>query len=357
MKKALITGVTGQDGSYLAEFLLEKGYKVYGLIRKSSGTNQERISNLQDRSLAISQNFSLHLSDLTDSLSMMRIVEEVVPDEIYNLAAQSDVRISFETPEYTANGDALRALRLLESLRLSGLSDVTRFYQASSSEMFGKAVEVPQTEKTAFYPRNPYGIAKLYAHWITINYREAYNMHASCGILFNHESPRRGLTFVSRKVTRGVAAIKLGLQECLFIGNLDAERDWGHAKDYIRGMWQMLQQDQPDDYVLATGKKHSVREMITTAFAVFDEQVIWRGKGLGEIGVLVSSGKTVVRVDPKYFRPAEAESLIGDATKAKRKLDWNITISFSQMIEEMVLSDFYQLNKIETSIKTGFRDN
>lgn len=345
MKTALISGITGQDGSYLAEFLLEKGYKVHGIKRRSSSFNTERIDHMYQEPQLLEPNFVLHYGDLSDATNIIRIIQEVEPDEIYNLGAQSHVQVSFETPEYTANSDALGTLRILEAIRILGLTKKTRYYQASTSEMFGKVQAIPQNESTPFYPRSPYGVAKLYAHWITVNYRETYGIHASSGILFNHESPRRGETFVTRKVTRAVAAIRLGIQDCLYVGNLNAERDWGHARDYIKGMWLMLQQDKAEDYVLATGKKASVRNMIEIAFRVLNEEIEWRGEGLDEIGVSKSSNKTVVRIDPKYLRPAEVDLLLGDATKAHKKLGWEAKISFQEMIEEMVKSDYDQINQ------------
>lgn len=349
MKTALISGVTGQDGSYLAEFLLAKGYKVHGIKRRSSSFNSDRIDHIYQEPQLPDPDFNLHYGDLTDATNIIRIIQEVEPHEIYNLGAQSHVQVSFETPEYTGNSDALGTLRILEAIRILKLTGKTRFYQASTSEMFGKVKAVPQNEETPFHPRSPYGVAKLYAHWITVNYREAYGMHASSGILFNHESPRRGETFVTRKVTRAVAAIKLGLQDCLYIGNLDAERDWGHAKDYIKGMWLMLQQDQPDDYVLATGMKYSVRSMIEMAFGLLDEHIAWTGEGIDEIGTVINTGKIVVRIDPKYIRPAEVDLLLGDASKARKRLGWNPVITFEQLIEEMVRSDYDQIKYLNRS--------
>ncbi|KYG81118.1 GDPmannose 4,6-dehydratase [Roseivirga ehrenbergii] len=345
MKTALISGITGQDGSYLAELLLQKGYIVHGIKRRSSSFNTERVDHLYHEPQFPDPKFTMHYGDLTDATNIIRIVQEVEPDEIYNLGAQSHVNVSFETPEYTANSDALGTLRMLEAIRILKMTDKARFYQASTSEIFGKVQQVPQNEQTPFHPRSPYGVAKLYAHWITINYREAYKMYTCSGILFNHESPRRGKTFVSRKVTRGVAEIHLGIRDCIYVGNLNAERDWGHAVDYARGMWLMLQQKTPDDYVLATGKQYSVRTLIEMAFSVLDESIEWHGSGLKEVGVLKNSGRIVVRIDKKYLRPSEVDSLIGDASKAKRELGWKPKISFEEMIREMVLNDKQQLEE------------
>jgi len=333
MKTALITGVTGQDGSYLAEYLLGKGYFVHGIKRRSSSFNTDRINQIFDTN----KNFKLHYGDLTDSTNLIRLIQNIQPDEIYNLGAQSHVKVSFETPEYTANSDAVGTLRLLEAIRILGMEEKVRFYQASTSEMFGKVQEVPQKETTPFYPRSPYGVAKLYAHWITKNYREAYGLHASSGILFNHESPRRGETFVTRKITRGLSQISVGLQECLYLGNLDAKRDWGHAKDYVRAMWLMLQQDEPDDYVIATGEQYSVREFVNKAAPFFGIKIEWMGEGLEEVGYDWSTKKTIIRVSDRYFRPTEVESLLGDASKAKKVLGWEPEITFDQLIEDMVL--------------------
>jgi GDPmannose 4,6-dehydratase len=338
-KVALITGITGQDGAYLARLLLEKGYVVHGVKRRSSSFNTERIDSIyQDPHLQDARLF-LHHGDMTDSLNLLRIIGQVRPDEIYNLGAQSHVLVSFETPEYTANADALGTLRILEAIRTLGLADKVRFYQASTSELYGLVQEVPQRETTPFYPRSPYGVAKLYAHWICVNYREAYGLHASCGILFNHESPLRGETFVTRKITRAVAAIELGLQEKLYIGNLDARRDWGHAKDYVQGMWLMLQQDEPDDYVLATGENHSIREFIERAFGEVGRTVEWRGEGLNETGVDAKTGQALIHVDPRYFRPTEVEQLIGDPSKARQKLGWRHEVGFEELVREMVKCD------------------
>jgi GDPmannose 4,6-dehydratase len=338
-KVALITGVTGQDGAYLAEFLLGKGYIVHGVKRRSSSFNTGRIDHLYEDVHARGVRFFLHYGDMTDATNLIRLVQEVQPDEIYNLAAQSHVQVSFETPEYTANSDALGTLRLLEAMRILDLKDRTRFYQASTSELYGKAQEVPQSEKTPFYPRSPYGAAKLYAYWITVNYREAYGYHASNGILFNHESPIRGETFVTRKITRAVAAIQLGLQDKLYLGNLDAKRDWGHARDYVEGMWMILQQDKPDDYVLATGETHSVRAFVERAFAEVGRKIVWKGKGIGEVGRDAKSGDVLVEIDPRYFRPTEVDLLLGDPRKARRVLGWKHKTTFRDMVREMVTAD------------------
>ena len=333
MKVALITGVTGQDGSYLAELLLEKGYEVHGIKRRASSLNTERVDQIFDTN----KNFKLHYGDLTDSTNLIRIIQEVQPDEIYNLGAQSHVKVSFETPEYTANSDAVGTLRLLEAIRILGMEKKVRFYQASTSEMFGKVQEVPQTENTPFYPRSPYGVSKLYAHWITKNYREAYGIHASSGILFNHESPRRGETFVTRKITRGMSRISVGVQDILYLGNLDAKRDWGHAKDYVRAMWMMLQQDEPDDYVIATGQQYSVRDFVEKTAPYFGISIQWMGEGLDEVGYDWNLKRSIVKVSDKYFRPTEVDSLLGDATKAKEKLGWEPEITFDELIEDMVV--------------------
>ena len=338
-KVALITGVTGQDGAYLAELLLEKGYIVHGLKRRSSMFNTDRIDHLYQDKHEKNVNFFLHYGDLTDSTNLIRLVSEIKPDEIYNLAAQSHVKVSFETPEYTANADAIGTLRLLEAVRILGLEKTTRFYQASTSELYGLVQEVPQKETTPFYPRSPYGVAKLYAFWITKNYREAYGIFACNGILFNHESPLRGETFVTRKITRAVAKISLGLQEKLFMGNIDSERDWGHAKDYVEGMWRMLQHNEPDDFVLATGKKITVRKFIELAFAEVGVELEWKGKDVEEKGLDKKTGKILVEIDEKYFRPAEVDLLVGDATKAKEKLGWVAKYSVEELLKEMVASD------------------
>jgi GDPmannose 4,6-dehydratase len=342
-KAALVTGVTGQDGAYLTEFLLQKGYVVHGIKRRSSSFNTGRLDDIYQDPHEPDPQLVLHYGDMTDATNLIRIIQETQPDEIYNLAAQSHVQVSFETAEYTANADAIGPLRLLEAIRLLKLTDKTRFYQASTSELYGKVQEVPQRETTPFYPRSPYGVAKLYGYWITVNYREAYGMHASNGILFNHESPIRGETFVTRKITRGVAAIELGLQDCIYIGNLDARRDWGHARDYVRGMWMITQQDRPDDYVLATGEMHSVREMIELAFAQIGRTIRWSGKGQNEIGEDPTTGKAVVRIDPRYFRPTEVDELLGDASKAQRILGWKPETTFVDLIKEMVASDLKQV--------------
>jgi GDPmannose 4,6-dehydratase len=346
-KTALITGVTGQDGAYLAELLLAKGYVVHGVKRRSSSFNTERVDHLYEDPHEGKTDFFLHYGDLTDATNLIRLVQEVQPDEIYNLAAQSHVHVSFETPEYTANADATGALRLLEALRILGM-DETRFYQASTSELYGKVQETPQTETTPFYPRSPYAVAKLYAFWITVNYREAYGLHASNGILFNHESPVRGETFVTRKITRAVAHIEHGLQECLYLGNLDAKRDWGHARDYVDGMWRMMQQPQGDDYVLATGEMHSVREFTELAFAQAGREIVWSGKGVDEVGKDRATGQIVVRIDPVYFRPTEVDLLLGDASKARRNLGWEHKTPFATLVTEMVEADM-KLAAIENS--------
>ncbi len=338
-KTAIITGITGQDGAYLADLLLSKGYAVHGIKRRSSSFNTGRIDHLYQDPHEASVNFSLHYGDMTDATNLIRIIQEVQPDEVYNLAAQSHVQVSFETAEYTANADAIGTLRLLEAIRLLGLAEKTRFYQASTSELYGKVQEIPQKETTPFYPRSPYAAAKIYAYWITVNYREAYGIHASNGILFNHESPLRGETFVTRKITRAAAAISLGLQERLYLGNLSAERDWGHARDYVEGMWRMLQQDTPDDYVLATGVKHSVRRFVELAFAEVGIRIQWNGSGVAEKGVDAKTGRTLVEVDPRYFRPTEVDLLIGDPAKAERVLGWKATTPLEQMMREMVQSD------------------
>ena len=333
MKKALITGVTGQDGSYLAEFLLNKKYKVYGIKRRSSSFNTSRIDDIFEND----KNFKLYYGDLTDSTNLIRLIQTIQPDEIYNLGAQSHVKVSFETPEYTANSDAMGTLRILEAIRILKMENVVKFYQASTSEMFGKVQQIPQTEITPFYPRSPYGVAKLYAHWITKNYREAYGIHASSGILFNHESPRRGETFVTKKIAMGLNKIKNGKDDCLYLGNLDAKRDWGHARDYVEAMWLMLQQDEPDDYVIATGKQYSVRDFVEESASYFGFDIEWVGQGLDEVGVDKNTGKTIVRIDDKYFRPAEVETLLGDATKAKEILGWVPKVSFKGLVKEMCL--------------------
>jgi GDPmannose 4,6-dehydratase len=347
-KVALITGITGQDGALLAELLLAKGYRVHGIKRRSSSFNTERVDHLYQDPHETDVQFTLHYGDMTDSTNLIRIIQQTSPTEIYNLAAQSHVQVSFETPEYTANADALGTLRLLEAIRILGLEKRTRFYQASTSELFGKVQEIPQRETTPFYPRSPYAAAKLYAYWITVNYREAYGLHASNGILFNHEGPTRGETFVTRKITRAVAAINLGLQDCLYLGNLDAERDWGHARDYVEGMWRIVQQDEPDDYVLATGEKHSVREFTELAFAYIGRHLEWKGKGIDEIGIDSQSGKVLVQVDAAYFRPTEVELLIGNPSKAHQRLGWRHVTTFEQLVAEMVQSDIDRARHEET---------
>lgn len=349
-KKALITGITGQDGAYLAEFLLGKGYEVHGLKRRSSLFNTDRIDHLYQHPQERNRRFILHYGDMTDTSSLVRVIQLSQPDEIYNLAAQSHVAVSFEEPEYTANADGLGTLRMLEAIRILGLQRKTRFYQASTSELFGKVREVPQRETTPFYPRSPYAAAKLYAYWITVNYREAYGLYACNGILFNHESPKRGETFVTRKITRALARIGLGLQDCLYLGNLDAKRDWGHALDYIEIQWLMLQQPEPDDYVIATGEQYSVRQFVDAAAAELGITLSWEGEGVDEVGVVaavdcdlaqgVAVGQTAVRVDPRYFRPTEVETLLGDATKARRKLGWQPRIKFQDLVAEMMREDY-----------------
>lgn len=336
---ALITGVTGQDGAMLAELLLAKGYEVHGVKRRSSSFNTDRVDHLYQDPHEQEVHFNLHYGDMTDATNLIRLVQEIQPTEIYNLAAQSHVQVSFDTPEYTANSDAMGTLRLLEAMRILGMEKKTRFYQASTSELYGNADVSPQDESTPFHPRSPYAAAKLYAYWITVNYREAYDVHASNGILFNHEGPTRGETFVTRKITRAVAAIQLGLQDTIYLGNLDSERDWGHARDYVDGMWRMLQQDTPDDYVLATGESHSVREFVTHAFARIGRTIEWRGTGIEEQGVDADSGAVLVKVDPRYFRPTELFKLHGDAAKAKRVLGWQATTTFEALVHEMVDED------------------
>lgn len=350
---ALITGITGQDGSYLARLLLNKGYEVHGLRRRSSSFNTSRIDDIYQDPHTAGARLFLHYADLTDSSNLVRLIGSIAPDEIYNLAAQSHVAVSFESPEYTANADAIGALRLLEAIRIAKLDARTRFYQASTSEMFGKVVETPQRETTPFYPRSPYGVAKLYAHWITVNYREAYGMHASSGILFNHESPQRGETFVTRKITRAVAAICHGSDAVLHLGNLDAQRDWGHARDYVEGMWLMLQQDQPDDYVLATGELYSVRDFAERAFALAGRPIAWHGTGIEETGQCQRTGKTLIAVDQAYLRPAEVDLLLGDASKARRVLGWTPKTDFDQLVREMVESDLAQAARREDARSDG----
>jgi GDPmannose 4,6-dehydratase len=355
LKTALITGVTGQDGAYLAELLLSKGYVVHGLKRRASSFNTDRIDHLYQDPHESNVRLSLHYGDLTDATNLIRIIQEVQPDEIYNLAAQSHVAVSFETPEYTANSDGIGTLRLLEAIRLLGLKDKTRFYQASTSELYGKVQEIPQSETTPFYPRSPYAVAKLYAYWITVNYREAYGLYACNGILFNHESPTRGETFVTRKITRGLARIAQKLQSCIYLGNLSALRDWGHAKDYVEAQWLMLQQKEPQDFVIATGEQHSVREFVAVAGEALGMKIEWRGSGLDETGVDVVSGNTVVKVDPRYFRPAEVETLLGDPSKARRELNWQPRTTFKQLAVEMALADLKLAERDSLVASTGYR--
>ena len=369
MKTALITGITGQDGAYLADYLLKKNYEVHGIKRRSSSFNTARVDHLYMDPHEKDVRFFMHYGDLTDATNLIRILQEVRPDEIYNLAAQSHVKVSFETPEYTANSDALGTLRLLEAIRILGMTETTRFYQASTSEMYGKVLEIPQKETTPFYPRSPYGAAKVYAYWITVNYREAYGMFACNGILFNHESPIRGETFVTRKISRAVARMRLGLQTCTYLGNLDAKRDWGYAPDYVRAMWAMLQQDEPDDYVIATGENHSVREFVEKAFKSVGCDIVWRGSGIEEAGYIdgvdenclpgvalpLIRGQAVVKIDPRYFRPTEVEQLLGDPTKANQKLGWRPKVSFEELVKLMVQEDI-DAAKLELLCKDqGFR--
>jgi len=367
-KVALITGITGQDGSYLAQLLLSKGYVVHGIKRRTSLFNTDRIDHLYRDPHEQDQRFVLHHGDMTDSSSLIRIIEQVQPDEIYNLAAQSHVAVSFEEPEYTADSDAIGALRLLEAIRMLGLDKKTRFYQASTSELYGKVAETPQSETTPFHPRSPYGVAKMYAYWITVNYREAYGLYACNGVLFNHESPVRGETFVTRKITRALARIKLGLQDCLYLGNLDALRDWGHARDYVRAMWLMLQQDAPDDFVIATGEQHSVREFVDAAAGELGMHITWRGEGVDEIGVLETSDishqtshispvedRTIVRVDTRYFRPSEVETLLGDPSKAKEQLNWQPNVGFRELVAEMVREDLKDAERDELCKREGYK--
>ncbi len=365
MKKALITGVTGQDGAYLAEFLLNKGYEVHGIKRRASLFNTDRIDHLYQDPHVGNRKFILHHGDLTDSSSLIHIIGKVRPDEIYNLAAQSHVAVSFEEPEYTANSDALGTLRVLEAIRILGLTEKTRFYQASTSELYGKVQEIPQTEKTPFYPRSPYAVAKMYAYWIVVNYREAYGIFACNGILFNHESPLRGETFVTRKITRALARIFLGLQDCLYLGNLDAKRDWGHARDYVQMQWLMLQEEKPDDYVIATGVQHSVRDFVNAAAAELAVTLRWQGAGTNEVGIVASLppganqngmkvGDTIVRVDPRYFRPTEVETLLGDPTKAREKLGWVPKTTFLELVAEMMRFDLEGARRDELCKSEGF---
>jgi GDPmannose 4,6-dehydratase len=354
-KKALITGITGQDGAYLAEFLLGKGYEVHGIKRRASSFNTDRIDHLYQDPHERGVKLFLHYGELTDATNLIRIIQQVQPDEIYNLAAQSHVAVSFETPEYTANSDAIGALRILEAIRILGLEKKTRFYQASTSEMYGKVQEVPQKETTPFYPRSPYGAAKVYGYWITVNYREAYGMYACNGILFNHESPIRGETFVTRKITRGLARIKEGLQERIYLGNLDSLRDWGHARDYVEAQWLMLQQSEAEDFVIATGEQHSVREFVELAGAELDMQIEWRGQGVEEQGIDTKTGRTIVKVDSRYFRPTEVDTLLGDATKALQKLGWQAKISFPALVQEMVRADLEAARRDALVAREGFR--
>ncbi len=354
MTRALITGITGQDGAYLAELLLRKGYQVHGVKRRSSSFNTARVDHIYRDLHEEDVRFFMHYGDLTDATNLIRIIQEVKPDEIYNLAAQSHVQVSFETPEYTANSDALGTLRLLEAIRILGLGDRVRFYQACTSEMFGKVQEVPQRETTPFYPRSPYGAAKVYSYWITVNYREAYGFFACNGILFNHESPIRGETFVTRKITRAAARIHLGLQDQLYLGNLDAKRDWGHARDYVWAMWLMLQQNEPDDFVIATGESHSVREFVERAFAQVEIEIAWEGSGVDEVGRDRVSGKPIIRIDPRYFRPTEVDALLGDPTKAKRTLGWKPTIGFDELVTRMVSEDLKEARRDVVCQEQGF---
>jgi GDPmannose 4,6-dehydratase len=354
MKKALITGITGQDGAYLAELLLEKGYEVHGIKRRASLFNTDRIDHLYQDPHEKSRRLVLHYGDMTDSTNLIRIIQSVQPDEIYNLAAQSHVAVSFETPEYTANADAIGPLRILEAIRILGLEKKTRFYQASTSELYGLVQEIPQKETTPFYPRSPYAVAKLYAYWITVNYREAYGIYGCNGILFNHESPVRGETFVTRKITRALSRIKLGLQECLFLGNMDSLRDWGHAKDYVEMQWLLMQQDQPEDWVIATGVQYSVRDFVDTAAAELGLNITWQGSGVDETGI-DQNGNVIVRVDPRYFRPTEVETLLGDASKAREKLGWTPRISFKELVSEMVREDLKAAERDELVKKHGYK--
>ena len=354
MKTALITGITGQDGKYLAELLLEKGYSVHGIKRRSSSFNTQRIDHIYTDPHKSDSLFMLHYGDLTDSTNLIRLIEELQPDEIYNLAAQSHVKVSFEVPEYTANVDALGTLRLLEAIRLLGLEKKTRFYQASTSELFGRAQESPQRESTPFYPRSPYAVAKLYAYWITVNYREAYGMHASNGILFNHESPVRGETFVTRKITRGAARIRYGLDDRLYLGNLDAQRDWGYAKEYVEGMWHMLQQNEPGDYVLATGRTTSIRTFAQMAFERAGFKLVWRGTGLDEKGLDATTGRVLIEIDPRYFRPTEVDFLLGDASKAREKLGWQPQCSLEELVDAMMENDLAEARRESHLRANGF---
>jgi GDPmannose 4,6-dehydratase len=354
-KTALITGITGQDGAYLAELLLAKGYTVHGLKRRASLLNTDRIDHLYQDPHEKNVRLKLHYGDLTDSTNLIRIIKEIEPDEVYNLAAQSHVAVSFETPEYTANSDAIGTLRVLEALRILGLEKKSRFYQASTSEMFGKVQETPQRETTPFYPRSPYGAAKVYAYWITVNYREAYGLFACNGILFNHESPLRGETFVSRKITRALTRIHVGLQETLHLGNLDSRRDWGHARDYVRAQWLMLQQDEPEDFVIATGKQYSVRDFVAAAGGRLGMAIEWRGEGVNEVGIDTATGRTLVRVDPRYFRPTEVETLLGDATKAQQKLGWTAEVTFPELVADMIEADLDEAKRDAMVAKEGYK--
>lgn len=362
MKRAIISGITGQDGSYLAEFLLEKGYEVHGIKRRSSSFNTERVDHLYQDPHEAEKRFFLHHGDLTDATNLIRIIQQVQPDEIYNLGAQSHVQVSFETPEYTANTDAMGTLRLLEAVRILDLGNKTRFYQASTSELYGKVQQTPQSETTPFYPRSPYGAAKLYAYWITVNYREAYGLYACNGILFNHESPRRGETFVTRKITRALARIYLGLQDCLYLGNLDARRDWGHARDFVEAQWLMLQQEQPEDFVIATGTQHSVREFVNSAAGELGISIEWIGDGANEYGVIANPpadcvakpGQRIVAIDPRYFRPAEVETLLGDPRKAQKKLGWHARTDFSALVREMMQADLKLAQRDVMINRAGF---
>jgi GDPmannose 4,6-dehydratase len=354
-RKALITGVTGQDGAYLAELLLNKGYEVHGIKRRASSFNTERVDPIYQDPHTPGIRFRMHYGDLTDATNILRVIQQVQPDEIYNLAAQSHVAVSFETPEYTANADAIGTLRVLEAIRILKLEKRTRFYQASTSEMFGLVQETPQTEKTPFYPRSPYGVAKLYAHWITVNYREAYGLFACSGILFNHESPTRGETFVSRKITRGLARIAEGLQNCLYLGNLEARRDWGHARDYVLAQWLMLQQETPQDYVIASGVQHSVRDFVEKAGTLLGMRIEWRGEGSEEHGVDLKTGRAIVRIDPRYYRPTEVDTLLGDASKARRELGWSPKASFDDLVREMVEADRVLARRDALIAREGYR--
>ena len=355
VKRALISGITGQDGAYLAEYLLGKGYDVHGVKRRASSFNTDRIDHLYQDAHDQDVRMHLHYGDLTDATNLIRIIQHVQPDEVYNLAAQSHVAVSFETPEYTANSDALGTLRILEAIRTLGLTKKTRFYQASTSEMFGGVREIPQRETTPFYPKSPYGAAKVYAHWITVNYREAYGMFACCGILFNHESPIRGETFVTRKITRGLARIHEGLETRLYLGNLNSLRDWGHARDYVRAQWTMLQQVEPDDFVIATGEQHSVREFVERSGSALGMNIQWRGSGVDEEGLDTRTGRIVVKIDPRYFRPTEVETLLGDATKARTRLGWQPEVSFNDLVEEMVATDLALARRDAVIVREGFK--